>query len=268
MAAEQGYSYISGKMVTKAEALAIWNYICGNTATLSALGNTGYTYFNCDADPNKTTEAGFVENSLIQWFFKFINGSSVLTNAGTTPADKIAKLAGTGSRIAIDLNKDTGYFGAHIALNGKECNGTFKYDFTGTNTAYVPTMSADLGSDSSKYTTVALDNTFYTLFKAAYGQGYGTIIDVAHDNYGINNSILYVANVVVEGTEVESYTLRATHDVIVLTSATECVIYTTTGITSATYTVDTDGIYHVTVGENPAREYKIWGTAFKLAQEI
>ena len=271
MAAEQGYSYISGKMVTKAEALAIWNYICGNTATLNALGNTGYTYFNCDADPNKTTEAGFVENSLIQWFFKFINGSSVLTNAGTTPADKIAKLAGTGSKIAIDLNKDTGYFGAHIALNGKECNGTFKYDFTGTNTAYVPTMSADLGSDSSKYTTVALDNTFYTLFKAAYGQGYGTIIDVAHDNYGINNSILYVADVELDdatGTILEGYTLPANHEVIVLTSDTACVIYTTTGITSATYTIDASGNYCVTVGENPAREYKIWGTAFKLAQEI
>ena len=264
MAAEQGYSYISGKMVTKAEALAIWNYICGNTATLSALGNTGYTYFNCDADPDKTTEAGFVENSLIQWFFKFINGSSVLTNAGTTPADKIAKLAGTGSKIAIDLNKDTGYFGAHIALNGKECNGTFKYDFTGTNTAYVPTMSADLGSDSGKYTTVALDNSFYTLFKAAYGQGYNTIIDVAHDNYGINNSIYYAATVETNSSgEVLGYALDADHKVCVLVDATNCVVYSKDGSLSKTYTLENDVLTIADIGS-----FDVYGNAFKLAQAI
>ena len=264
MAAEQGYSYISGKMVTKAEALAIWNYICGNTATLSALGNTGYTYFNCDADPDKTTEAGFVENSLIQWFFKFINGSSVLTNAGTTPADKIAKLAGTGSKIAIDLNKDTGYFGAHITLNGKECNGTFKYDFTGTNTAYVPTMSADLGSDSGKYTTVALDNSFYTLFKAAYGQGYGTIIDVAHDNYGINNSIYYAATVETNSSgEVLGYALDADHKVCVLVDETNCVVYSKDGSLSKTYTLANDVLTITDIGS-----FDVYGNAFKLAQAI
>ena len=268
MAAAEGYYYVSGKMISKADALAIWDYICGNEATLEVSFNGDYTYYNCDEDPDKTTEAGFVENSLINWFFKFIRNSSVLTNAGSTPAAKIEKLAGAGSRIAIDLNKDTGYFGAHIALNGKQCNGTFEYDFTGTDTAFVPTLDAGLGSDSGKYTTVALDSSFYTLFKAAYGLGYGTSVEL---DYGINNSIFYVVDTLdldTTDTIVEGYTLAADHEVIVLTSATECKIYTTTGITSATYTVDDSGIYYVTVGSDPATQYKIWGTAFKLAQEI
>ena len=273
MAAEEGYYYISGKMISKDDAMSIWNYICGDASRpLSILGtNSTYTYFNCDGDANKTTEAGFVQNSLIQWFFKFINGSSVLTGAGSTPTDIITKLTGTGSRIAIDLNKDTGYFGAHIALNGKECNGTFKYDFTGTDTAYVPTMSANLGSDSSKYTTVALDNSFYQLFKAAYGMGPGTDVNI---EYGLNNSIFYVADVTVEEGEITSYTLATDHKVCVLTGDESCKLFSTEGELSANYTLTKDTDNNITsiiitgCSEDSLNgTYTVYGKAFKLVNK-
>ena len=275
MAAADRYYYISGKMISKDDAMAIWNYICGDGSTkLNILGtNATYTYFNCDADPNKTTEAKFVQNSLIQWFFKFINGSSVLDNAGSTPADIITKLTGTGSRIAIDLNKDTGYFGAHIALNGKECNGTFKYDFTGTNTAYTTTLdiAADLGSDSGKYTTVALDDSFYQLFKAAYGMGPGTDVNIDH---GINNSIFYVADVTVEEGEITRYTLATDHKVCVLTGDTSCKLFSTAGELEATYSLSKDLEGNITSiiitgcsQDSLNGTYNVYGKAFKLVKK-
>ena len=265
-AAAEGYYYVSGKMISKADAIAIWNYICGNgTTKLNILGNGGsYTYYNFeghDKAPEKDDEAGFLANSLIQWFFTFIRSSSVLTGAGDTPTARITKLAGTGSAIAIDLNKNTGNFGAHIALNGKECNGTFDYDFKGTNTAYATTFDAGLGTDATKYTTVALNEDFYTLFNAAYGSGFGTSVEVAH---GKNKSIYYVANVITDAQsgDVTSYTLAADHTVIILTSATECKIYKTTGLDgTGTYTL-ANGVLTV----NGTSEFDVYGDAFLLAQ--
>ena len=264
-AAAEGYYYVSGKMISKADAIAIWNYICGNgTTKLNILGNGGtYTYFNYeghDEAPEKDTEAGFLANSLIQWFFTFIRSSSVLTGAGDTPTARITKLAGAGSAIAIDLNKNTGNFGAHIALNGKECNGTFDYDFKGTNTAYATTFDAGLGTDDTKYTTVALDEDFYTLFNAAYGSGFGTSVEVAH---GKNKSIYYAATVVADAQgNVTSYTFDAEHKVCVITSATECTLYSTAGVGAKTTYTLVDGVLTI----EGVGAFDVYGDAFLLAQ--
>ena len=187
-AVAQGYYAIPGKMISKNNAKAIWSFLTSSATNPSLVleGITVGTYYDIDGD--KADTAAYVQNSAIQWFVKFMNGTTLLP--GMTGANVIEGLTGTNSGIKITLNRATGGMTCDIKLNNKSTTGYINYTISGSETAYVPTATiADAGTANSA--TCALTDDFYKLFKAAFGMGPTTSLANGH---GINTDLYYIAS--------------------------------------------------------------------------
>ena len=195
-AAKDGYYAISGKMISKDNAIKLWRFLTSDGSTnLTLTGITTGSYVKAAGDDtNKNTQAGYVQNSTINWFMKFIKGTTLVD--GKSSANVIDYVTGTDSAIKISLNRATGAMSCDIKLANKSTTGYITYTISGSDTAYVPTAELTAISNTTDVTTYAdckLNTKFYNLFKAAFGMGPTTVIDAAHDNYGINKDIYYFA---------------------------------------------------------------------------
>ena len=259
-AAAQGYYAVSGKMISKADALAIWNFLIGNTDALklSFETNTADTYYNYDNDTVKTDSAKYVANSAISWFVKFIDGTTLIN--GKNAGNVIEYVTGTDSALKITLNRETGNLTCDVKLAGKSTTGYVNYTFSGDNDAYAVTAIDTSAIADGNKVVVDLNNEFYTLFKAAFGMGPGTSLD--DGKHGINNSFYYVASAVNYDTTKKVYnSVTYTKGAIILIDAAQCYVLDSTGAysTAKNYTISGN-----TLTVDSTDVYTIYGNSYKV----
>ncbi len=261
-AAAQGYYAVSGKMISKADALLIWNFLTGKTTALklSFESNEADTYYNFDSDTVKVDSASYVANSAISWFVKFIDGTTLIN--GKNAGNVIEYVTGTDSALKITLNRATGNLSCDVKLAGKSTTGYVNYTFSGSDDAYAVTAIDTSAIADGNKVVVALNDEFYTLFKAAFGMGPGTSIDAANDNYGINNSFYYVASAVNYDTTKKVYnSVTYTKGAIILIDAAQCYVLDSTGAysTAKNYTISGN-----TLTVDSTDVYTIYGNSYKV----
>ena len=253
-------------MISKNNAKAIWSFYTGATTTLSLDGITVGTYFNPDHDnePEKDTLAGYVQNSAIQWFVKFINGTS-LTN-GLTSRNIVEYLTGTNSGLTFSINKNTGKVTFDIKLAGLSATGYITCLITGTDAAYMPTISP-VTTSASTCVIYELNDDFYRLYKAQNGLGPTTI----ENEYGINTDMYYIASYVnyVEPTSTE---MGHYNDI---TYTNQAIFFAQNSNDIVAYMVDSNGIItqcesyefditHTVLTINNSIVYDVYGDTYKV----
>ena len=261
MAAAEGYYAISGKMISKDNAKAIWSFLTSSSATpqltLSKIAVGEYFNPETTKEPEKNTIKGYVDNTAIAWFVDFMAGTTLLPAADMTPANIITALTNDQSAIKIGLNRKTGYMNCEITLAGKKLTGTAEYRFFGSNdntTALAAVGALATGADY----TVALDDNFYALFKAAFGMGPTTTLANGH---GINTDLYYVASAVNYDATNKAYTsITYTKGAVILVDATHCYVLDEDGVYSALSTYEIAGTT-LTVG---TETYTIYGNSYKV----
>ena len=259
-AAKDGYYAISGKMISKADALLIWNFLTKKSTTLklSFESNNADTYV---PDKDKATATEYVDESAISWFVKFIDGTTLIN--GKTVANVIEYVTGTDSAIKISLNRKDGSMSCDIKLAGSSTTGYIKYTISGTNDALdVTAIDYSATADGNKV-VVNLDDKFYALFKAAFGMGPTTTLANGH---GINTDFYYVASDVDYDTDAKAYdSIAYTKGAIILVDATHCYVLDNDGVYSAlsTYAI-ADGVLTV----NGTDGYTIYGNSYKVVKAI
>ena len=256
---------ISGKMISKDNAKAIWSFLTSSSATpqLTLTKIAVGEYFNPETtkEPEKNTIKGYVDNTAIAWFVDFMAGTTLLPAADMTPANIIAALTNDQSAIKISLNRKTGYMGCEITLAGKKLTGTAEYKFFGSddNATTLATIKNAPALADADY-VVALDDNFYALFKAAFGMGPTTTLANGH---GINTDLYYVASAVTYDATNKAYTsITYTKGAVILVDATHCYVLDEDGVYSAlsTYEINAAGTT-LTVG---TETYTIYGNSYKV----
>ena len=257
-AIDGGYYAISGKMISKDNAKALWAFFTNpNPTGLTLTGITTGTYFNPDHanEPEKDDLAGYATNSAIAWFVKFINGTQ-LTN-GKTAANIVGDLTGTNSGIKISLNRETGAMGCEITLAGSKLTGTATYKFYGSDDNTVALAKDNFKNapalSEADYTVNLDSGNFYLLFEAAFGMGPTTKIDAANHNYGINTDLYIIVDAVPvysEGGQLTSVSYA--HQAIILSTGDDGGYYA--------YKVTNTGVDHLGYG-------KVEGTTLKILDE-
>lgn len=277
MAAQAGYSSISGKMITKANALAIWSFLTSTAATpeLELDGITVGTYFNPDTtnEAEKNTIAGYVQNSAIAWFLKFINGTTLVN--GSTAASVVGDLTGENSGLSITLNRKTGAMSCDVKLKGLSTVGYINYTISGVNAADAYDPDAELKpttTNTSDYVKVDLQSgNFYTLFEAAFGMGPTTSIEIGH---GLNTDMYIEVTAVPTYDDDRLTSVAYAKKAIILGEGDDGGFYayevSATGVDHLGYGVvegNTLKIVDESNSENILATYTIYGNAYKLIKK-
>ena len=247
-------------MISKADALLIWNFLTGKSATLklSFESNEADTYYNFDSDTVKIDSASYVANSAISWFVKFIDGTTLIN--GKTAANAIEYVTGTDSALKITLNRETGNLTCDVKLAGKSTTGYVNYTFSGSDDAYAVTAIDTSAIADGNKVVVALNDEFYTLFKAAFGMGPTTTLANGH---GLNTDFYYVASAVNYDTTKKAYnSVTYTKGAIILIDASQCYVLDSTGAYSVAknYSINDAG----TVLTVDTDTYTIYGNSYKV----